>query len=271
MSTHDASASPTGAGVLIAVHGGPTSVKTIQIGAALADRWRVEPTVLTVVTPALESVRRSAVERRIGDAVGDRKLPLVVKNGALGPTIAQTAESTGAALVVIGLGRGSHRTAAAIVRWARRSVLAVAPRESQIMTRVILTADFGGSNVRADECALSLLEADAHADLVHVIPDLVHLSPEKKAVWRRIYDNVATELLDYTRNRLPRRAGHTIPTRVFVGDAANVLVDIAHQEQADLIALGRHILPATPSDDDCLGPVLESVLESAPCSVLVAP
>lgn len=259
------------AGVLIAVHGGPTSIKTIQLGVALADRWHVEPIILTVVPPALEQVRRSAIERRIAEAVGDRKLRLVAKNGALGLTIAQAAESTGAALVVIGLGRGSHLTAAAIVRWARRSVLAVAPRECTNMARVILTADFGGSNIRADECALSLIEADAHADLVHVIPDLVHFSPEKKALWRRIYDSVTTELLDYTRKQLPHRAGHTIPTRVFVGDAANVLVDIAQQEHADLIALGRHIVPDTPSDDDCLGPVLESVLESAPCSVLVAP
>jgi nucleotide-binding universal stress UspA family protein len=174
-------------------------------------------------------------------------------------------------LVVIGLGRGSHQTAAGIVRWNRRCVLAVAPRESTALGRVILTADFGGSNVKADECALSLLDAGAHTELVHVVPDLYHLAPEKKMVWRRIYDDVATELLDYTRAILPYRTGHAIPTRVFVGDAARVLVDVAEREHVDLIALGRHILPEKPSDDDALGPVLQTVLEEAPCSVLVAP
>jgi len=261
----------SGSGVLIAVHGGPTSVQTIKVGLALADRWRTEAAIVTVVAPGLDRIRRREVERRLSEVAGERQVPIHLIDGPLAPAITTAAESWGAAIVVIGLGRGSHHTAATVVRSARRSVLAVSPHESTMMTRVILTADFGGSNIRADECALSLLESNAQAELVHVIPDFCHLSPEKKAVWRRIYDNVATELLEHTRGQLPSRAGHAIPSRVLVGDAACVLVDIAHREHADLIALGRHSLPETPGNYDGLGPVLGSVLEQAPCSVLVAP
>lgn len=260
-----------GSGVLIAVHGGPTSVETIRLGIALADRWSGEAAILAVAPPGLTQVRRTAIERRLAEAVGDRRVPVYVTTGAIGPAIAQVAEAWGAALVVIGLGSRDHRTAAAIVRRARRCVLVVSPHQPSAIGRVILTADFGGSNVQADECALSLIDADAQTEIVHVVPDLYHLAPEKEPIWRRLYGSAAAELLAYTRGQLPHRTGHTIPTRALIGDAARVLVDIARQEHVDLIALGRHAVPATSGNDDFLGPVLESVLEQTPCSVLVAP
>ena len=261
----------TGSGVLIAVHGGPTSVRTIQIGLSMADRQGTDAAIVTVAPPGLEQVHRSAVERRLAEAVGGRTIPVYVVNGPLGTAIADVAEGWRAALVVIGMGIGAHVTAVAILRKARRCVLAVAPSGPPTIGSVILTADFGSSAVAADECALSLLAADADAELVHVVPEMQALSAEKHAVWCRIYDSVAAELLEHTRELLPHRNGHAIPTRVLTGDAARVLVDIAAHEHVDLIALGRHALPSSPGTKDPLGPVLESVLEEAPCSVLVAP
>lgn len=262
---------PSRSGVLIAVHGGPTSPQTIRLGLSLADRRHVEAAIVSVTAPGLEHIRRTAVERRLAEAAGERRIPVYIVSGALGPTVADMAEVWGAGLVVIGLGSGAHATAAAIVRNARRCVLAVAPHQSGALHRVMLTADFGGSNVFADECALSLVAADAETELVHIMPDTQSLSPEKHEVWRHLYDSAATELVDYTRAMLPGRRGHVMPTRVLRGDAARDLVAIAQHDHVDLIALGRHPSPPTARDTDLLGPVLEFVLEQAPCSILVAP
>jgi nucleotide-binding universal stress UspA family protein len=168
-------------------------------------------------------------------------------------------------LVVIGCGIGDRAIAADIVRNANRCVLVVSPHELASIGRVMLTADFGGSTIEADQCALSLLEEDGEAELVHVTPDL-HLSGDSYEVWHRAYHSAVAELLDRTRAALPHRARSTIPCRIAIGDAARALVDIARRERVDLIALGRHA-----KLHNSVGPVLESVLEHAPCSVLVAP
>jgi nucleotide-binding universal stress UspA family protein len=184
-------------------------------------------------------------------------------DGRAGVLIATNAGPAGVVTMRMGLA-GDHRLAADIVRHARRSVLVVSPSELGSIGRVMLTADFGGSTIEADQCALSLLASDGQAELIHVTPAL-QLAPDIYQAWRRAYDNAVTELLDETRAALPRCSG-SIPSRVTVGDAARVLVDIARRERVDLIALGRHARPNVS-----LGPVVESVLARAPCSVLVAP
>lgn len=249
------------AGVLIATNAGPAGVVTMRMGLALANQWKVPATVVTVSPSDVVKIK----ERLALLAGEDHTIPVQVLTGAIGPAIADAAERWGAALVVIGFGTGDHGTAATIVRYTRRPVLVVSPRELGSIGRVMLTADFGGSTLEADQCALSLIESDADAELIHVTPEL-HLSPEVYQVWRRAYNDAVSELLDRTSRALPRRSGSPIPSRVAVGDAAHVLVDIARRERVDLIALGRHAQPNAG-----LGPVLDSVLQHAPCSVLVAP
>jgi nucleotide-binding universal stress UspA family protein len=248
-------------GVMIATNAGPAAVATIRMGLALADHWHVPAAVVTVDPPDI-----AKVHERLAWAAGDgRNIPVYSRTGTVGLAIAGAADAWGAGLVVIGFGTGRHGTAAAIVRHANRSVLVVSPRELGTIGRVILTADFGGSTIEADQCALSLLAVGGHAELVHVTPEL-HLAPEIDAVWQRVYSGAVTELLERTRAALPHRERSTIPSRVTVGDAGRVLVDIARRERVDLIALGRHA-----TQHNGFGPVLESVLEHAPCSVLVAP
>ncbi len=249
------------AGVLIATNAGPASVVTMRMGLALAEQWRVPATVVTVAPSDVVKIK----ERLAFLAGEEHEIPVYEIRGAIGPAIAAAAEQWGAALVVVGFGTGDHRLATDIVRHARRSVLVVSPSELGSIGRVMLTADFGGSTIEADQCALSLLESDGQAELIHVTPAL-QLAPDIYQVWRRTYDNAVTELLDQTRAALPHRPGSSIPSRVAVGDAARVLLDIARRERVDLIALGRHARP-----NASLGPVLESVLQQAPCSVLVAP
>jgi nucleotide-binding universal stress UspA family protein len=249
------------AGVLIATNAGPAGVVTMRMGLALAQQWRVPATLVTVAPSDIAKIK----ERLAALAGEEHTIPVYEVRGAIGPAIAAAAETWGAALVVIGFGTGDHRLAADIVRHARRSVLVVSPSELGSIGRVMLTADFGGSTIEADQCALSLLESDGQAELIHVTPAL-QLAPDIYQAWRRAYDCAATELLDRTRAALPRRSGLSIPSRVAVGDAARVLVDIARRERVDLIALGRHARPNAG-----LGPVVELVLAQAPCSVLVAP
>ncbi len=262
MSTNDKMQPCDGrAGVLIATNAGPAAIVTIRMGLALAKQWRVPATIVTVAPSDIAKIK----ERLALVAGNEDTIPVYEIRGAIGPAIAAAAETWGAALVVIGFGTGDHRLAADIVQYARRSVLVVSPSERGSIGRVMLTADFGGSTIEADQVALSLLESDGHAELIHVTPAL-QLAPDIYQVWRRTYDCAATELLDQTRAALPHRPGSSIPSRVAVGDAARVLVDIARRERVDLIALGRHARPNAG-----LGPVVESVLQQAPCSVLVAP
>jgi len=249
------------AGVLIATNAGPSGVVTMRMGLALAKQWRVPATIVTVAPSDIAKIKE-----RLALLAGDEHTVRVYEVcGAIAPAIAAAAETWGASLVVIGFGAGDRRLAADIVRHARRSVLVVSPSELGSIGRIMLTADFGGSTIEADQCAISFLESDGQAELIHVMPEL-ELPPDTYQAWRRAYDGAVTELLDQTRAALPRRSGSSIPSRVAVGDAARVLVDIARRERVDLIALGRHARP-----DASLGPVVESVLAEAPCSVLVAP
>jgi len=249
------------AGVLIATNAGPAGVVTMRMGLALAEQWRVPATIVTVAPSDVVKIK----ERLAFLAGEEHTIPVYEIRGAIGPAVAAAAEQWSAALVVIGFGVGDHRLAAEIVQHARRSVLVVSPHELGSIGRVMLTADFGGSTIEADQVALSLLESDGAAQLIHVTPAL-QLAPDIYQAWRRAYDYAVTELFDQTRAALGRRARSSIPTRVAVGDAARVLVDVARREHVDLIALGRHARPNAN-----LGPVLESVLRQAPCSVLVAP
>lgn len=249
-------------GVLIATNAGPGAVVTMRFGLALAAQRGVPAAVVTVAPSDVWKVK----ERLAGVAGPRHSIPMFTISGAVGPAIADTAATWGAALMVVGLGIGDHRATTEIVHSAGCCVLALSPFEKcGLFERVMLTADFGGSAIAADQCALTLLAREGRAELVHVSPDPV-LSPEARVQWSRAYRCAVTDLLRYTRSALPWNQRPAIPDRVLVGDAATVLLEAARREQVDLIALGRH-----PRRDGALGPVVTSILQRAPCSVLIAP
>jgi nucleotide-binding universal stress UspA family protein len=218
---------------------------------------------------------RHRIAERVAEAVdGYRTIPIYVVHGLLGTTVASVAELWSASLIVVGLGRPGmigrprHRRVQEIVRHVRRNVLAVSPTTGNALGRAILTADFGGTGTDANELALSLLTPDATAELVHVAP-VSYVSESEQPRWMRIYQSAVNELFEVTEDALVHGADRVIPTRVLKGDASEELIGLARRERVDLIALGRHATRGgRPSS---LDPVVDAVIDAAPCSVLIAP
>jgi nucleotide-binding universal stress UspA family protein len=280
-------------GVLIVTNADPSSATTIRCGVAIADRQQVPVAILSVLcepivdleprpgqledlTSAHADMIRHRVCARITEATDThRQIPIYVVRGPLGPAAGLAAEIWGASLVVVGLGRPgplglprSRDRLHQIVNHARRHVLAVSPTAPTVIGRTILTADFGGTSVAADERAMSLVPDDAPVTLVHVVPDC-RTGHDARPRWTQIYSNAVSELFENTKSTLPHRAAHRLTTRMLGGDAAHELIALAHRDHVDLIALGRH---AAPLDSlQSAGPVVDTILDAAPCSLLIAP
>jgi nucleotide-binding universal stress UspA family protein len=92
--------------------------------------------------------------------------------------IAETARTSGAALIVIGLGPHSvidralgGETALQLVQIANTPVLALPPDVTALPRRVVVATDFTATSIRAARTAAQCLVAGDVLDLAHVVPD----------------------------------------------------------------------------------------------------
>ncbi len=91
-----------------------------------------------------------------------------------------------------------------------------------------------------------------------LVPEVLDTSPLKEA---------AEHSLSQLKELLEKEHGITVRTLVSVGDPAEALVDIAEQENADLIVIGRRGL--SKIERFFVGSITKKVLERSPIDVLV--
>ena len=136
--------------------------------------------------------------------------------------------------------------------------------------RILVPIDFSASSRRAlDQAAEIAVRFDATIHLIHVcdrpviraaLMDGYSLSPSD---WRQqLGVNAEAQLAEIA----GRVRGVRVSTEVLFGRPANVIVETAAKEDADLIVMGTHGHGAMMRV--VLGSVAERVVRSAPCAVL---
>jgi nucleotide-binding universal stress UspA family protein len=134
------------------------------------------------------------------------------------------------------------------------------------MPRMILHAtDFSDHSAYALDVALVLARAHG-ARLV-----LVHVAPAATALAHAALVPVLTahheNLRHHLRQLAPSDANLTVETRLEQGDAADAIVRVAQETQADLLVLGTH--GRSGLSRLFMGSVAEDVLRKAACPVIL--
>jgi len=284
-----AAAARTGA-VLIATHGAATADAAIRWAYAYARRQQLPVIVVDAVQPIvlpaeyagnyvdLDRIQREAAQERVTGQLArviDGQLPAVqVEVGFPVDIVATRAATEGSSLVVVGRGRQElltrflgGETAIGVLRRTRTPVLAVATDAAWPPTVVMVATDFSPSATRAAELAVALAADGATIHLVHV-QSAVDPSAAGQA-WESVYAAGTAALFLELQGRLRLPKGATVRTHLRSGDPAEMLIQLARDEHADLLATGTH--SKRFMDRLTLGSVAEHVLRGAPCSVLVTP
>lgn len=199
--------------------------------------------------------------------------------GGIGREVAHEATRLGADLVVVGH-RGQSPVKRVLLGSAARSVLRAspvdvlvargpAPEEGQPPVRRILVAtDFQPPSVRAAARALQLAkEHHASLTLVHVLDPSVWYDVLLEACPpgdEGIEDAVSDRLAEFNRDHLQDRATGVILRGRPAPEIARHVAAHGH----DLVVLGTH--GAGALERAMLGSTAESIVEHAPCSVLLA-
>jgi nucleotide-binding universal stress UspA family protein len=210
------------------------------------------------------------------------RIEIDVLRGRAGSAIVEKAQSVSADVIVLG-SRG-HGTIGAMLLGSVSGEVAdhahcpVLVARSPRLTRVILGTD-GSSYARTAErvvaewpiFAPTAIEVTSVASLglpwtsslalsasATGADDMLANGREIVAEYRRVAEESAARLV---------QAGLRASARVLQGDAAAELVRIAHEDQADLIAVGTH--GRTGLRRLVAGSVARNVMLHAPCSVLV--
>jgi nucleotide-binding universal stress UspA family protein len=278
--------------ILLATHGGPSADGAAYIASRLAARWRASLDVLGVVEPfpplgaplletgfgvgvvpspedyiAPHEALRACVAAQLQRCLVEGTAP-VLRVGAAAPEISDAARTSGADLIVVGLGPHGvidralgGETALQLVQLAGTPVLAV-PAEARVLPRRVAAAiDFTATSVRAARAAAQCLAAGDALDLVHVLPEHPHAPPGSPT--------------SPDGGRLRELAAHLVPSGVEVvavelrGDPARSLLAYLESAGADLIALGSHGYGLWKRL--ALGSVASKVMRLATRAVLVAP
>jgi nucleotide-binding universal stress UspA family protein len=217
----------------------------------------------------LDRIQREAAQEGVTGQLArviNGQLPrITIEIGFPVDIVATRASAEGSGLVVVGRGRHEllarflgGETAIGVLRRTRTPVLAVASDALWPPMIVVIATDFSPSATRAAALAVSLAGDGAIIHLVHV-----------QAAADPVYIAGATALFCELEHRLRLPQGATVRTHLRDGDPADVLLRLASQAQAELIAMGTHSKGFV--DRLTLGSVAEHVLRGASCSVLVAP
>ena len=227
----------------------------------------------------LEGLRHSAARvRASGIPVSEH-----LERGRAATRIAETADALAADMILIG-SRGNTRfkqlllgsVAEEVVRVAQRPVLTVHPgdeRPIEPVRRLLFPTDFSAASEQAMAVAIRLLIGSGETKIIlvhtyHLTPSIVPLGGFRGGVVPLFVDNAEHLAERETRpaaNAL-RDRGFDVDVRVARGDPAEVVTELAGEEDIDLIVMGtrghskiRQLL---------LGSTAERVVEHAPCPVL---
>ena len=166
-------------------------------------------------------------------------------------------------------------TAERVIRKGDTSILVVASPPAAPYARPLVAVDCSDTSRRAVELAWRLADPGVQAlDVVHAYEPILESTVRQRQPLRR--GREAVRLRGEAGRRKPpsRRswppAMRQAPTNIILreGDARQVILDVAAERDADLVALGTHGRSGVAHV--LLGSVAEAVIRAAGCDVLVA-
>ena len=216
---------------------------------------------------------RAAIVRQIATTVGHtaQDVTPVVDAGTPHAGVLAIADATGAGLIVLGPGQTADR----VVRHAAVPALIARPSPSGV---VVGATDFSDPSLPALEAAAAeARRRGSRLQLLHVVDVGIFalagtagggmaFLPVTPDMALPSIDDLMKAATHRLREALPRFASDA-EAIVKAGPAARTIVDLAAAEHAELVVVGTH--GRTGFSRLTLGSTAESVIRSAPCSVLV--
>lgn len=239
-----------------------TDIDGITIGASAL---REEP---CAHESQLERVRQQACAFLPGDDWAMR-----VEFGRVAPMVARAAAESDASMIIVGLSshHPARRTfieslASRVIRYADIPVVAVEARTRQLPRTIVAGVDFGESSIRAAFAAAMVLASPGKLVLAHVrLPTNAYATRAERSV---VFEAGIRD--EFRRLELElRREGLTVETRILEGRPSEALLRLAHEEHAELIAVGSH--GPRLIERVLIGSVPLQLLRAADCSILLAP
>jgi nucleotide-binding universal stress UspA family protein len=138
--------------------------------------------------------------------------------------------------------------------------------------RIIYATDFSEAAAAALPAALELARRfDAELDIVHVAERLLDVMPVTGGVEQDAQEEFDQPVRDHLERWIARRVPPDLNARAVLkeGDAADTILELARERDANLIVMGVHGRSAV--ERWLLGSVTEAVLRKAPCPVLAVP
>ena len=199
-----------------------------------------------------------------------------VVEGPAVQTVADVGFERDAHAIVVGTGQHGAlgrlvygERAVQIARLSDRPVVVVPPSAVAGPVRdAVVAVDFSPASQRAARFAIDLLDDEGRLTLVHV-KSAVNLSEESAGWWDDAYERRAADLFRRFAASLRPERGITIATRLLHGDVAPMLLALAREQGAGLIACGgrRHSF----IERLLLGSVSTELIRRADCTVVVMP
>lgn len=280
--------------ILVATDGTSGSDAAVRAAGQLARLGHESVIVLAVLPPAPlvasefgvvlppddnELQRRQALEERVRDQVEELLIGVPcrreVRTGDPAATIARSAASLEARLIVIGVGHhdlldrlfGSE-TALHALRMSRVPLFIVPPSFSHLPVRVVVGTDFSEGSLAASRTALDLFPQIDVVHLAHVAPR-VELQPEAYAAWISEYGTGVDAAFARFRSELGSRPGLSIDTTTLTGKPSRALLDFAKSTNVDAIVIGSqgHSL----LDRLLVGSTATAIVRGAQCAVIAVP
>ena len=257
-------------------HGEKLRVRVVTVCDAL-------PVVVPEIAPVLPHEflegRRSdmlaaALEQVRYNVADTAKWSVDALTGPAAPTIAETAEETGASLVVMGIGKhdlyervfGSE-TALRVMQQSQVPVLAVPQNWIGIPRNLLVAVDFGPASLRAAKTAMRIVAPGGSVCFAHVAPD-IGLPDKVGDDLATIYRANLDEELERFIAAVEVPADVTVTHTALYGDPARTLLNRARHQGVDMIVAGTHGLNALARL--FIGSVASKLVRGTQCALLVA-
>jgi nucleotide-binding universal stress UspA family protein len=240
--------------VLVATDGGRAAASALRFAVAYAEAENVDIEIIAVVEPLselpmplphrdeLEQAHARGVAERVTehlrDVVGPVDWPMHVRLGRPAPAICQAALARGARMVILGVDgrKGEENTTQVELLHLTETPVFVA-REARLPRIAVVGIDFRPSSLRAAREALRLVGPDGTLHLAHVQPSL-DFPAASVWDWRHCYEDAVDAGFEKLVADLRARGARNLHTHRRIGDAADELVVLAEELEADLLAVG---------------------------------